>query len=188
MMERQFQLTHSDDKLFFMEETRAWLEDLGVLEPDHLDSILIVLDEMVENCLYGAPRDGQSRPFFVKGATRALSDNEQVRIDVAVGPETIGLSVTDNWGTLTPAIFLDHLTHTLEKGVEAGIGGAGLYLMWRMSDYLQVRVTPHRRTQITTLWDLSRPLQIGLKTGFQFLYHSEYDEVVSHDAGRFTFH
>jgi sigma-B regulation protein RsbU (phosphoserine phosphatase) len=188
MMERQFQLTHSDDKLFFMEESRAWLEELGLLDPDHLDSILIVLDEMVENCLYGAPRDGQSRPFFVKGATRALSENEQVRIDLAVGPETIGLSVTDNWGTLTPAIFLDHLTHTLEKGVEAGIGGAGLYLMWRMSDYLQVRVTPHRRTQITTLWDLNRPLQIGLRTGFQFLYHSEYDEVVSHDAGRFTFH
>lgn len=188
IMERQFQLTHSDDKLFFMEETRAWLEDLGVMDPDHLDSMLLVLDEMVENCLYAAPRDGQSRPFFSKGETRSLTENEQVRVDVAVGPETVGLSVTDNWGTLTPAIFLDHLTHTLQKGVEAGVGGAGLYLMWRMSDYLQVRVTPHRRTQITTLWDLNRPLQIGLRTGFQFLYHSEYDEVVSHDAGRFTFH
>lgn len=188
MMERQFQLTHSDDKLFFMEEIRAWLEDLSLLPPEHLDSIPVVLDEMVENCLYGAPRDGQSRPFFAKGNSRALSKNEQVRIDVAVGPDTIGLSVTDNWGTLTPAIFLDHLTHTLAEGVEAGVGGAGLYLMWRMSDYLQVRVTPHRRTQITTLWDLNRPLQVGLRTGFQFLYHSEYDEVVSHDVGRFTFH
>jgi sigma-B regulation protein RsbU (phosphoserine phosphatase) len=188
VMERQFQLTHSDDKLFFMEETQAWLEDLDILTPDHLGSVLVVLDEMVENCLYGAPRDGQSRPFYVKGMTRSLSENEQVRIDLVVGPETIGLSVTDNWGTLTPAIFLNHLTHTLHRGVEAGVGGAGLYLMWRMSDYLQVRVTPHRRTQITTLWDLSRPLQVGLKTGFQFLYHSEHDEVVSHDSGRFTFH
>ncbi|MBP1150521.1 MULTISPECIES: SpoIIE family protein phosphatase [unclassified Methylocaldum] len=186
--ERQFQLTHSDDKLFFMEEGRAWLEELGVMAPDQLESILLVLDEMVENSLYGAPRDGQSRPFYLKGTTRNLSENEHVRIHLAVGSDTIGLSVTDNWGTLTPAIFLDHLTHTLAKGVEAGIGGAGLYLMWRMSDYLQVRVTPHRRTQITTLWDLSRPLQVGLKTGFQFLYHSEHDEVVSHDSGRFTFH
>lgn len=188
MMERQFQLTHSDDKLFFMEEIRAWLEDIGVLPQEHLDFIPLVLDEMVENSLYGAPRDGQSRPFFVKGEERALAEHEQVRINVAVGPTTVGLSVTDNWGTLTPAIFLDHLTHTLAEGVEAGVGGAGLYLMWRMSDYLQVRVTPHRRTQITTLWDITRPLEIGLKTGFQFLYHSEFDEVVSHDAGRFTFH
>ncbi|BBA33300.1 PAS domain S-box [Methylocaldum marinum] len=186
--ERQFQLTHSDDKLFFMEEGRAWLEELGMVAPDQLESILLVLDEMVENSLYGAPRDGQSRPFYAKGTARDLSQNEHVRIHLAVGSDTIGLSVTDNWGTLTPAIFLNHLTHTLAKGVEAGVGGAGLYLMWRMSDYLQVRVTPHRSTQITTLWDLSRPLQVGLKTGFQFLYHSEHDEVVSHDSGRFTFH
>ncbi|BBL73467.1 SpoIIE family protein phosphatase [Methylomagnum ishizawai] len=188
MMERSFLLTHSDDKLFFMEEIRAWLAELGVLPQEHLDFIPIVLDEMVENSLYGAPRDGQSRPFFIKGTERALAENELVRINVAVGPETVGLSVTDNWGTLTPAIFLDHLTHTLAEGVEAGIGGAGLYLMWRMSDYLQVRVTPHRSTQITTLWDLNRSPQIGLRTGFQFLYHSEHDEVVSHDASRFTFH
>ncbi len=188
MMERSFQLTHSDDKLFFMEEIQAWLSDLGVLPQEHLDFIPIVLDEMVENSLYGAPRDGQSRPFFNKGDIRALAEHEQVRINVAVGPETVGLSVTDNWGTLTPAIFLDHLTHTLAEGVDPGVGGAGLYLMWRMSDYLQVRVTPHRSTQITTLWDINRSPRIGLKTGFQFLYHSEYDEVVSHDASRFTFH
>jgi sigma-B regulation protein RsbU (phosphoserine phosphatase) len=188
MEERQFVLTHSDDKLFFMEEIQAWLSDLGVLPQEHLDFIPLVLDEMVENSLYGAPRDGQSRPFFIKGETRALAEHELVRITVVVSPETVGLAVADNWGTLTPAVFLDHLTHTLEEGVEAGVGGAGLYLMWRLSDYLQVRVTPHRSTQITTLWDLSRSPQVGLKTGFQFLYHSEFDEVVSHDAGRFTFH
>lgn len=188
MLDRQFQLTHSDEKLFLMEESRAWLEDLGVMSDDHLDSVLLVLDEMVENSLYGAPRDGQSNAFYVKGSTRELAANEQVRIDVVVGPETVGLSVTDNWGTLTPSVYLEYLTHTLAKGVDAGVGGAGLYLMWRMSDYLQIRVTPHRRTQITTLWDLNRPLQVGLKTGFQFLYHSEFDEVVSHDAGQFTFH
>jgi PAS domain S-box-containing protein len=188
MTERSFQLTHSDDKLFFMEEIQAWLKDLDVLPQEHLDFIPMVLDEMVENSLYGAPRDGQSRPFYNKGDTRALAEHEQVRIHVAVGPETVGLSVADNWGTLTPAIFLQHLTHTLAEGVDPGVGGAGLYLMWRMSDYLQVRVAPHRSTQITTLWDLSRSPQIGLKSGFQFLYHSEFDEVVSHDAGRFTFH
>jgi sigma-B regulation protein RsbU (phosphoserine phosphatase) len=187
-VERQFQLTHSDEKLFLMEESRAWLEELGMLSPDHLDAVLLVMDEMVENSLYGAPRDGQNRPFYIKGSERGLGTNEQVRINLTVGPKTVGLSVTDNWGTLTPAIFLDHLTHTLAEGVDPGVGGAGLYLMWRMSDYLQVRVTPHHRTQITTLWDLNRPLQVGLKTGFQFLYHSEYDEVVSHDAGRYAFH
>jgi PAS domain S-box-containing protein len=183
MDERQFQLTHSDEKLFLMEETRAWLDELGLLSEDHLDAILLVMDEMIENSLYGAPRDGQSRPYFEKGQTRALEAHEAVRIDVSVGPDSVGLMVTDNWGTLTPSVYLDHLTHTLQAGVEAGIGGAGLYLMWRMSDYLQIRVLPNRRTQITTLWDLDRPLSVGLRTGFQFLYHNEFNEVVTHVAG-----
>ncbi|MDD5033656.1 MAG: SpoIIE family protein phosphatase [Methylococcaceae bacterium] len=182
MGERQFQLTHSDEKLFLMEETRAWLDELGILSEDHLDAMLLVMDEMIENSLYGAPRDGQSRPFYEKGVTRALEPREFVRIDLAVGPETVGLMVTDNWGTLTPSVYLDHLTHTLKSGVEAGIGGAGLYLMWRMSDYLQIRVAPNRSTQITTLWDLNKPLSVGLRTGFQFLYHNEFNEVMIHDA------
>ncbi|MFM8332344.1 MAG: SpoIIE family protein phosphatase [Candidatus Methylumidiphilus sp.] len=183
MDERQFQLTHSDEKLFLMEETRAWLDELGVLSEDHLDAVLIVMDEMIENSLYGAPRDGQSRPYYEKGLTRGLEAHEALRIDLTVGAETVGLMVTDNWGTLTPSVFLDHLTHTLQSGVEPGTGGAGLYLMWRMSDYLQIRVLPNRRTQITTLWDLNRPLTVGLRTGFQFLYHNEFNEVVTHDAG-----
>jgi PAS domain S-box-containing protein len=184
MDERQFEMTHSDDKLFLMEETRAWLDELGILDADHLDAVLVVMDEMIENCLYAAPRDGQSRPYYEKGAVRALDEaHESIRIDIVVGPETIGMMATDSWGTLTPATYLDYLTHTLRSGVEAGVGGAGLYLMWRMSDYMQIRVTPHKRTQITTLWDLNRPLAVGLRTGFQFLYHSEFDEVVSHDIG-----
>jgi serine phosphatase RsbU (regulator of sigma subunit) len=183
MDERTFELTHSDEKLFLMEETRAWLDELGVMSDDHLDALLIVMDEMIENSLYGAPRDGQSRPYYEKGETRALQAHEALRIDVAVGAETVGLMVTDNWGTLTPSVFLDHLIHTLESGVEPGTGGAGLYLMWRMSDYLQIRVLPSQRTQITTLWDLNRPLNIGLRTGFQFLYHNELNEVVTHVAG-----
>jgi PAS domain S-box-containing protein len=180
---RQFQLTHSDDKLFLMEETRAWLDELGILDEDHLDGALVVMDEMIENCLYAAPRDGQSRPYHEKGATRELSPNESIRIDVVAGPSTLGMMATDNWGTLTPSTYLDYLTHTLRSGVEAGVGGAGLYLMWRMSDYLQIRVAPRRQTQITTLWDLNRPLAVGLRTGFQFLYHSEFDEVVTHELG-----
>jgi PAS domain S-box-containing protein len=183
MAERQFQLTHSDEKLFLMEETRAWLDELGVLSEDHLDAVLLVMDEMIENSLYGAPRDGQSRPYYEKGLTRALEPHEAVRIDLAVGVDTVGLMVTDNWGTLTPSVYLDYLTHTLQSGVDPGTGGAGLYLMWRMSDYLQIRVTPQRRTQITTLWDLNRPLAVGLRTGFQFLYHNEFNEVVTHVAG-----
>jgi sigma-B regulation protein RsbU (phosphoserine phosphatase) len=83
--------------------------------------------------------------------------------------------VTDNWGTLTPAVFLKSISHAMDSGVEAGIGGAGLYMLWRLSDYFQVRIFPQQKTQVTTLWDLSSPVNMDTSSGFQFLYHSKYD-------------
>jgi sigma-B regulation protein RsbU (phosphoserine phosphatase) len=63
----------------------------------------------------------------------------------------------------------------MDSGVEAGIGGAGLYMLWRLSDYFQIRILPQQRTQVTTVWDLSSPVNMDTSSGFQFLYHSKYD-------------
>lgn len=172
---RQFQLTHTDDKPFIVEEIHAWLKDQGSLPGDQLDALMIVLDEMTENSLYAAPRDGKGVAYYSKGVARELSSHEEVRIDIALGHDTLGLMITDNWGTLTPAVFLKSLSHAMAEGVEAGVGGVGLYMMWRMADYLQIRVHPQHRTQVTTLWDLNGTVDMNMETGLQFLYHSEYE-------------
>jgi len=176
---RQFQLTHTDDKSFVMEEIMAWLSEHDLSGSDYLDSLMILMDEMLENSLYAAPRDGQDKTYYQKGEVRELSANEDVRIDVSVDNETLGLMVTDNWGTLAPANFLQNLSRAMHQGIQAGMGGGGLYMMWRLSDYLQIPVHPHKRTQVTILWDLSKPFAVEADTGFQFLYHSEQEEVLS---------
>ena len=178
-MHRQFQLTHTDDKSFVMEEIMAWVSEHGLSDSDYLESMMVLMDELLENSLYAAPRDGQDTTYYKKGQVRELSANEDVRIDVAVGNETLGLMVTDNWGTLTPANFLQNLSRAMQEGIQAGTGGGGLYMMWRLSDYLQIRVHPHKRTQVTILWDLSKPFAMESDTGFQFLYHSEQEEALS---------
>jgi sigma-B regulation protein RsbU (phosphoserine phosphatase) len=172
---RQFQLTHTDDKPFIIEEIHAWLKDQGNLPKDHLEALMVILDEMTENSLYAAPRDGKGVPFYTKGEARELSLHEEVRIDIAVSPDILGLMITDNWGTLTPAVFLKSIAHAMEEGVEAGIGGVGLYMMWRLSDYLQIRVHPQKRTQVTTLWDLNGTVDMRVDSGMQFLFHNEYE-------------
>ena len=180
-IQRQFQMTDTDDKSFMIEETQAWLTEQSGLPPEHIDSLIIVLDEMIENALYAAPRDGQNRQLYNKGSLRQLDDNENVLIDIAIGDGILGLMVTDHWGTFTPAIFLKYMTQTLNQGIEPGIGGGGMYLMWFLSDYLQVRVRPHLKTQVTALWDLNHPpVEASLNSGFQFLHHSEYDEAISY--------
>jgi sigma-B regulation protein RsbU (phosphoserine phosphatase) len=172
---RQFQLTHTDDKPFIIEEIHAWLKDQGNLPKDHLEALMMILDEMTENSLYAAPRDGKGVPYYSKGESRELSSHEEVRIDIAVSPDILGLMITDNWGTLTPAVFLKSIAHAMEEGVEAGIGGVGLYMMWRLSDYLQIRVHPQKRTQVTTLWDLGGTVDMSVDSGMQFLFHNEYE-------------
>lgn len=172
---RHFQLTHTDDKPFIVEEIHSWLKDQGHVPQDQLDALMMVLDEMTENSLYAAPRDGKGVAYYVKGESRELSSQEEVRIDIAVSGDTLGLMITDNWGTLMPGVFLKSLARAMAEGVEPGVGGVGLYMMWRMSDYLQIRVHPQKRTQVTTLWDLHGSVDMGVDSGLQFLYHSEYE-------------
>ncbi|MGR9106539.1 MAG: SpoIIE family protein phosphatase [Gammaproteobacteria bacterium] len=176
---RQFELSHSDDKLFVMEEIQAWLSEHGLSGSEYLDSLVVIMDELLENALYAAPRDGQDHTFYVKGQSRELASNEDVRVDLLLDAQVLGLMVTDNWGTLAPATFLRSIENAMQQGIVAGVGGGGLYMMWRLSDYLQIRVHPHKRTQITLLWDLSKPFEVSASTGFQFLYHSEQEEAVS---------
>jgi hypothetical protein len=76
---------------------------------------------------------------------------------------------------LTPGVFLRNIAHAMENGVEAGVGGVGLYMMWRLSDYLQIRVHPQKRTQVTTLWDVNNPIDMAVDSGIQFIYHTEYE-------------
>lgn len=179
---RRFDITHSDEKAFLLDEAGAWLMDREIAEEDRLAAIVLVLDEMVENGLYAAPRDGRNAPLFAKGTPRAVDSGEHLQLALAVADGLLALSVTDTWGSLTPAIFLDRLTrNVLGEGLEAGKGGGGLYLIWRMADYLQIRVHPNRQTQITAVFDLQNPFYPEGDKGFQFLYHSEVHETVGHD-------
>lgn len=179
---RQFELTHTEDKMFIMEEINAWLSEHESIPGDQVDALSVLLDEVLENSLYAAPRDGKGVPYYKKGVSRELSSHEEVRIDVAFTGNRLALQVTDNWGTLTPGVFLKNLARAMEEGVEAGVGGAGLYMMWRLSDYMQVRVHPQQRTQVTVLWDLNGTVDMDVESGFQFINHSEYEAILQTKA------
>ncbi len=172
---RQFQLTHTEDKLYIMEEIVSWVSDQGNVPQEHIDALVVILDEMTENSLYAAPRDGKGVAYYEKGELRELSEHEEVRIDIALSGNRLGLMITDNWGTLPASVFLQKMAHAMDEGVEAGVGGAGLYMMWRLSHYFQIRVHPQHRTQVTTLWDLSQPVDMDINSGFQFIHHSQYE-------------
>jgi len=179
---REFDFTHSDDKAFIIAEVDAWLQEMATGDPDRLDAAVFLLDELIENGLCAAPRDGKGRALYTKGTSRELAEDEKLRLDVSLQGNLLGISLTDSWGTLTPQVFLNRLTRHIEGlGLDAGIGGGGLYLIWRMSDYLQVRVLPNRQTQVCVFLDLYNPFDPEADKGFQFLYHTELFEAINHE-------
>jgi len=179
---REFHFTHSDDKPFIINEIDAWLQELAIANPERLDTVVFLLDEIIENGLYAAPRDGKGRPLYTKGTPRELSEGEVLRLDLSIQNGLLGLSMTDNWGTLTPNVFLNRLSrHVQGSGLVSGMGGGGLYLIWRLSDYLQLRVFPHQQTQVCVFLDLNNPADPEADKSYQFLYHTELYEAVNHD-------
>lgn len=180
--QRSFEIGDSSEKALIIAELEASLAEQGGLAPEKLDTVVLLLDELIENGLYAAPRDGRNRPLYPKGMSRRLADGENLRIDLAVHDGILGISIRDNWGTLTPVIFLQRLVkHVHGEGLEAGVGGAGLYLLWRMADYVQFRVHPHVQTQVSAFLDLHGELNPEADKGFQFLYHNECNEVLAYE-------
>jgi len=178
---REFHFSHSDDKSLIIEEIVAWLQELSLPVPERIDEVVFLLDEVIENGLYAAPRDGKGRALFAKGTVRQLPDDESLRLVISLQQGVLGLALTDSWGTLTPQIFLDRLSHHAQGlGMQAGVGGGGLYLMWRMADYLQIRVLPNLQTQVSVFLDLNNHNDDEVDKGFQFLYHAEITEALSH--------
>lgn len=179
---REFHFTHSEDKIFIINEVDAWLQEQSIPNTDRLDAAIFLLDELIENGLCGAPRDGKGRPLYAKGTSRELAADELLRLDVSIQNGLLGISLTDSWGTLTPNVFLNRLSrHVQGMGLDSGVGGGGLYLIWRMSDYLQLRVFPNQQTQVCAFMDLNNPFDPEADKGFQFLYHSELYEAINHD-------
>jgi hypothetical protein len=181
-LHREFVLQHSGDKTLVMEDVENWLLETVGVEPDRVAPVMLVLDEAIENGFYAAPRNNRGQPIYAKGEVRALPENERLHLALAIENNMLGVSLLDDWGTLTPSVFLTRLSlHTQGKGVDAGVGGTGLYLMWRMSDYLQIRVIPRHKTEVSAFFDLATPFDEERDSGFQFFFHHEIHEVVSHE-------
>jgi PAS domain S-box-containing protein len=163
---QRYELTHTDDKAFILDEIQALALERGCSQ-EAAQKLVLVADEMLENAFYAAPRDGRSRPLYDKGQARAL-DGEHIALEIAQRDQLWGLMVTDTWGTLSADCFLHHLSQAAQTGVTPGLGGAGLFMMWELSHYLQVRVAPYRFTHLVALWDVEAKLPVAGNTGFQY--------------------
>jgi hypothetical protein len=109
----------------------------------------LIVDEMLENALFSAPRDSAGKPIFAKGSERNLLPGEKISLRCGFDGEQLFLEVSDSWGTLsseTVEFYLSMNANETDPG--SGRAGRGLYIMWRFLDYFYVNINPEVETSM----------------------------------------
>lgn len=117
----------------------------------------LLADEMLENAMYGAPRDEVGERIFQKGEMRAILPGEEILFRFAFDGEILAMEVSDSWGSLSPNLVMDHLAGTREDGKSEENGGRGLFIIWRFLDHFHVSINPGKFTVVGGRVRLSSP-------------------------------
>lgn len=128
----------------------------------------LLADEMVENALYGAPRDAEGRKLYSKGEFRVINENEVIHFCFAFDGETLAMEITDGWGTLVPDMVIDYLARNQDHMAEESdnTGGRGLFIIWKFLDHLHVNIRPGMQTVLGGHIKADLPLDCEAPKGF----------------------
>lgn len=143
------QVSCSSDKPSLIEELTTLI---GEADDDHIflgQKAALMLDEMLENALYAAPRTVDGLPLFPLRKPRKIQDNEQILVRYRYDGKRLFLEVRDSWGSLTQGQVFSYLAvNTQEKEPDPERTGRGLFFMWWMFDHFYVRIYPGQETVI----------------------------------------
>jgi CheY-like chemotaxis protein/anti-sigma regulatory factor (Ser/Thr protein kinase) len=156
-------------------EVRCALDRDGVVEAigDHAEwlgagrearrAVAAVVDELVTNAVYDAPRDGAGNARYHATDRRTkveLDPWEYVSVAWGSDGDSIAISVTDSFGALEPAHVRRGLERCLTSAdpIEQKAGGAGLGLFTALAYCSQLVVNVDRgvRTEMIAIIDLRR--------------------------------
>jgi hypothetical protein len=127
----------------------------------------LLADELMENAMYGAPRDAAGGRLYRKGGERELLPEERLVFSFGFDGETLAMEMTDNWGTLDPDLVVEYLARNqAEPGSADDMGGRGLFLIWRFFDHFHVSILPGKKTVVGGDLQLSRRLDPESPRGF----------------------
>lgn len=139
-------------------------------------AVATIVDELVTNAVYDAPRDDAGRPRYAACDRRdkiVLDPWEFVTVRWGSDGESLAISVTDWFGALRPEHVRSGLRRCLLAGdpIEQKAGGAGLGLHTALaySTQLVINVDRGLRTEIIAIVDLRRRGQ-GARPGGRSLH------------------
>jgi hypothetical protein len=125
-----------------------------------------VLDEMMMNMLWDAPRDKSGKPIYNHLSRHheiLLTDEQKGTIKIAVEGQRIGISASDPFGGITLSKIIQYLYKCFyseqQIGSEGAGAGLGLYMIYMISENFTINVIPGKKTEFILLLQLRNSLK-----------------------------
>lgn len=120
------------------------------------------VDEALSNALYNAPVDSEGRPLYASSPRTVPVDlplDRRVAVELAADGRRVGMSASDPFGSVSPAVILDYLSRCFTRRAYEpieGSGGAGLglYQLLHLVQHFIVNLSPGRRTEAIGLLEV----------------------------------
>jgi len=121
-----------------------------------------VVDELVTNAIYNAPRGSDGEPKYARLSRReavVLEDHEIGELQFACDGDYIAIAQIDPFGSLTRETVISYLNRCLVKGPDqlsdaTGGAGIGLYRVFQSLSKFIINIQPGQKTEVITLIDL----------------------------------
>jgi CRP-like cAMP-binding protein len=154
-------IKHSDDRKVLAEKMRQYFSRLGV-RSSILDSVGVVLEELLMNAIYDAPTDESGQPIFNSLDRQEkvdLAPHQQGIFRYATDGALLAISVEDPFGALSASTLLKYLDSCYSNRagqyqINKGGAGRGLHQIVENSQFVVFNVKPRRKTEVIAFFDV----------------------------------
>jgi len=145
----------------YIAEVSSYATSLGCNERV-VELIETIVDELVTNAIYNAPRTSTGEPKYQKLSRREpviLETSETGELQFACDGDYIAIAQIDPFGALTQDTVVSYLNRCLVKGPNqiseaSGGAGIGLYRVFQSLSKFVINIEPGVKTEVITLIDL----------------------------------
>jgi len=148
---RNLQITGRDQKNHILENIINFFADFEY-EIHELYDIRLIIEEGINNAIFHAFVDEKGIPKYTAKNFQSLEPSEEVRIAYGADATTIGFSITDNRGILTPKTIIDKMARQYFREGLFDENGRGLYLARQIAGNILFNIEKSKRTQIVSLF------------------------------------
>jgi DNA-binding NarL/FixJ family response regulator len=140
-----------EDRVDVIESACAYFRRFRALDTD-VTEIRLSMEELINNSLFHAFQKYDGTERYRAITFTHLSPSEQMVVEYGRDNSNLGISVSDNQGTLQPEVVFRHLARQQSDEGILDLSGRGFFLTRTLSDHLAITIRKGVLTQTVALF------------------------------------